>query len=116
MAAMFILQNLSISDFWSLVATAVDINSNSWINLRFHNRIANDYLYYRSCGLGDFHKQEMQQSFHIEWITKISKKVQHYTAEILTWSTLAAGFRFTDPTVQNSNAVYTNIFIIKMNI
>ena len=58
----------------------------------------------------------MQPSFHIEWITKISKKVQHYTAEILTWSTLAAGFRFTGPTVQSSNAVYTNIFIIKMNI
>ena len=47
---------------------------------------------------------------------KDSKKVQHYTAEILTWSTLAEGFRFTDPTVQKSNVVYTNIFIIKMDI
>jgi len=116
MAAMFILQNLSISDFWSLVATAIDIHSNSCINLRFHSRIANDYLHYRCCGLGDFHKQEMQPSFHIEWITKISKKVHHYTAEILTRSTLATGLRFTDPTVQKSNAVYTNIFIIKMDI
>ena len=75
MAAMFILQNLSISDFLSLVTTAVDINSNSCINLRFHSRMTNGYLYYRSCGLDDLHKQEMQPSFHIEWITKISKKV-----------------------------------------
>jgi len=35
--------------------------------------------------------------------------LQNNAAEILTRSTLAADFRFTDPTVQKSNAVYTNI-------
>jgi len=32
MAVMFILQNQSLSNFWRLVATAIDINSNSCIN------------------------------------------------------------------------------------
>jgi len=54
MAVMFILQNQSLSHFWILVATAIDINSNSCINLRLRGRIANDYLRNRNSGLSGF--------------------------------------------------------------
>jgi hypothetical protein len=54
MATMFRPQNLRLSHFWILASTATDITSNSCINLRFQSGITNNYLHYRTFGLGDF--------------------------------------------------------------